>query len=164
MEIEIGEVNYDLDGRLVLSYSEKKKEKVNKKEEGRQEGRRGAFEKGWPAGRPSVKVFEMQAERSVNGGRKIPQGVLHERAEGPFSPSSRRSSLPATPHFLIFNRPLRLRALLTSILFFFFFFFFFFLKSRWMLQPWINLRRGEANFCPIFNLEWKKRDRNFCFV
>lgn len=61
MEIEIGEVNYDLDGRLVLSYSEKKKEKVNKKEEGRQEGRRGAFEKGWPAGRPSVKVFETHA-------------------------------------------------------------------------------------------------------
>lgn len=53
MEIEIGEVNYDLDGRLVLSYSEKKKEKVNKKEEGRQEGRRGLLKR---AGQQGVRA------------------------------------------------------------------------------------------------------------
>lgn len=141
-------------GGWSLAIRKKRKEKVNKKEEGRQEGRRGAFEKGWPAGRPSVKVFETQAERSVNGGRKIPQGVLHERAEGPFSPSSRRSSLPATPHFLIFNRPFRFRALLLDTLLPFFFHPPACRPTAISFQGKVSYRtsREKANCSRIFNL------------
>lgn len=48
--------------------------------------------------------------------RKIPQGVLPVDAEGPFRLLLLLRSLPATPHFLIFNRPLRFRALLLDTL------------------------------------------------
>lgn len=101
-----------LDGRLPFSYSteKRKREKV---------GVRSGLRKGWPA-----KASERKGIRNASGTARTENGTAKNPPRGAplvlgrTLPASRRS-LPATPHFLIFNRPLRFRGPLLDALFFY---------------------------------------------
>lgn len=123
----IDRAELQLDGRLLFSYSKKGKKLVG--------SIRARVER---AGQQGVRVWRYSKRKrnttAENAARKIPHGVLRRR--GRTLPASSQRSLPATPHFLIFNRPLRFRAKAS--------WYSFFIRARRELVPLFEWRLSFA--------------------